>query len=383
MPAPDIFTDLRLIKTSEEIEKIRMACRLADKCFEHVLRLLQPGVSEWDISLDIEFFFRRNMAEIGFSPIVASGHRSALPHGRASEKKLEAGDFVTLDFGAKLDGYCSDMTRTMVLAPLSERHKHVYDCVLEAQLAALAFMKPGVSAHDVDAAARDTLAKYDLAQYFGHGLGHGLGRNVHDGGRLGTNSKTILATGQVWTVEPGVYIEGFGGVRIEDDVVVTETGIESSPTPPKSFLSYRSSSEPQSCLTTSMQMTGKGFRVPPPPSERRRSEQGGARGGGSGSLEFRKAVEDPATRWDTRSSEPLHAQGQKRRDRNPQTPIRRLGSPRPRSHPQPQSRPSRRDRGSCRLRKVSTPPLHCRTRSAAHRPSRTWRPCRLAGFHQG
>lgn len=226
MPAPDIFTDLRLIKTPEEIEKIRTACRLADKCFEHVLRLIQPGVSEWDIGLEIEFFFRRNMAEVGFTPIVASGQRSALPHGRASEKKLEAGDFVTLDFGARLDGYCSDMTRTMVLAPLSDRHKHIYDCVLESQLAALAIMKPGVSAHDVDAAARDTLAKYDLAQYFGHGLGHGLGRNVHDGGRLGTNSKTTLAPGQVWTVEPGVYITGFGGVRIEDDVVVTETGIE-------------------------------------------------------------------------------------------------------------------------------------------------------------
>lgn len=226
LPAPDIFTDLRLVKTPEEIEKIRAACRLADKCFEHVLRLIQPGFSEYDIGLEIEFFFRRNMAEVGFPPIVASGHRSALPHGRASEKKLEAGDFITLDFGCKLDGYCSDMTRTMVVATLSERHKHIYDCVLESQLAALDMMKPGVMAHDVDAAARDTLAKYDLAQYFGHGLGHGLGRNVHDGGRLGTNSKTLLAPGQVWTVEPGVYIEGFGGVRIEDDVVVTETGIE-------------------------------------------------------------------------------------------------------------------------------------------------------------
>jgi Xaa-Pro aminopeptidase len=226
VPATDIFSDLRLIKTPEEVEKIRQACRLADQCFDHVLRLIQPGVSEWDIGLEIEFFFRRNMADLSFAPIVASGYRSALPHGRASDKKLEPGDFVTLDFGAKLDGYCSDITRTMVLSPVTDRHKEIYGKVLEAQLAALAFMKPGVTAHDVDAAARNLLAGAGLAQYFGHGLGHGLGRNVHDGGRLGMNSKTVLEPGQIWTVEPGVYIEGFGGVRIEDDVVVTETGVE-------------------------------------------------------------------------------------------------------------------------------------------------------------
>jgi len=226
VPAQDLFSDLRLVKTQDEIQKIRNACKLADSCFDHVMRLLQPGVSEYDIGLEIEFYFRRNMAEVGFSPIVASGWRSALPHGRASEKKLEAGDFVTLDFGAKLDGYNSDITRTVVLAPLSDRHKEIYHHVLDAQKAALDIMKPGVIAGDVDAAARNHFAKFDLAQYFGHGLGHGLGRNVHDGGRMGMNSKTVLAPGQVWTVEPGVYIEGFGGVRIEDDVVVTETGIE-------------------------------------------------------------------------------------------------------------------------------------------------------------
>lgn len=226
VPVNDLFTDLRLIKAADEIEKIRAACALADRCFDHVLRLLQPGVSEYDIGLEIEFFFRRNMAEVGFSPIVASGHRSALPHGRASEKKLEAGDFVTLDFGCKLDGYNSDITRTVVLAPLSDRHKQIYDRVLEAQLAALAAMKPGVAASEVDAVARQVLDKDDLAKYFGHGLGHGLGRNVHDGGGMGPTSKTVLAAGQVWTVEPGVYIEGFGGVRIEDDVVVTESGID-------------------------------------------------------------------------------------------------------------------------------------------------------------
>ncbi len=231
-----MMVELRLVKSPEEIDLLRTSCRLADACFDHIKRLIQPGVSEIDISLDIEFFLRRNGAEIGFAPIVVSGERSARPHGTPSEKLLELGDFVTMDFGGTLNGYNSDITRTVVVGHASDRHREVYELVLAAQMAALAMMKPGVAAGDVDKSARDVLATKDLAKFFGHGLGHGLGLAVHDGGRLGPGSPTILEPGQVWTVEPGVYIPGFGGVRIEDDVVVTETGIEILTHTPKELL---------------------------------------------------------------------------------------------------------------------------------------------------
>lgn len=232
----DLIEPLRMIKDQSELEIMKEACALADKCFENVRRLIQPGVSEYDISLDIEFFFRRQGAEIAFAPVVVSGHRSARPHGRASDKKLEAGDFVTLDFGAKVNGYNSDITRTVVVSHASDRHREVYNAVLAAQMAALEMMKPGVLARDVDKRSRDVLQERDLAQYFGHSLGHGLGRSVHDIGALSARSEIVLEAGQVWTVEPGVYIEGFGGVRIEDDVVVTDSGIELLTHSPKDLL---------------------------------------------------------------------------------------------------------------------------------------------------
>jgi Xaa-Pro aminopeptidase len=224
VPVEDLFSELRVVKSDDEVEKIRAACRLADACFEHVQRMIQVGVSEYDISLDIEFFFRRNGAEIAFPPVVVSGARSAFPHGRATEKKLESGDFLTLDFGAKLDGYCSDITRTVLVGEATERHREVYDRVLKSQLTALQAMRPGVKASEVDRVSREAMGEY--AKYFTHGLGHGLGRLVHDAGRMNSTSETVLAPGQVWTVEPGIYIPGFGGVRIEDDVVVTKGGIE-------------------------------------------------------------------------------------------------------------------------------------------------------------
>lgn len=236
IPVSDFVEPLRLVKTADEIEKIRRACALADNCFDHVVRLIQAGVSEYDIGLDIEFFFRRQGADLAFPPIVVSGERSARPHGRASEKKLEHGDFVTLDFGAKLDGYNSDITRTVVVEDAGERHRQVYNAVLRAQTAALEAMKPGVRTADVDKLSRQVLAEDDLDKFFGHGLGHGLGSVVHDGGRMNSTSETILAPGQVWTVEPGVYIEGFGGVRIEDDVVVTDDGIEILTHSPKALM---------------------------------------------------------------------------------------------------------------------------------------------------
>jgi Xaa-Pro aminopeptidase len=236
IPAPDLFGELRMVKTPEEIGKIRKACAIADACFGHLTRLIQPGLTEYDLQIELEFYLRRAGAGIAFEPIVVSGERSARPHGKASDKPLEVGDFVTMDFGANVEGYNSDLTRTIVVGEATERHREVYGQVLLAEMAAIEAMKPGVRAADVDALARRILDEKGLAQYFGHGLGHGLGRIVHDTGRMGATSEDVMAPGQVWTVEPGVYIPGFGGVRIEDDVVITETGVEVLTSAPKELL---------------------------------------------------------------------------------------------------------------------------------------------------
>ncbi len=222
--AKDILANLRMVKSEDEIGLVREACRLADACWDHVRRLVRVGISEYDLGLEIEFYFRRAGAGLAFEPIVVSGLRSARPHGRPSDKQLEGGDFVTFDFGANLGGMCSDLTRTIVVGKASERHKEIYETVLASQEAALHIMKPGIQAKAVDAEARRVMG--DFAQYFGHGLGHGLGSVVHDGGRMGPTSTDVLEVGQIWTVEPGIYIESFGGVRIEDDVVITDAGIE-------------------------------------------------------------------------------------------------------------------------------------------------------------
>lgn len=236
VPASTIMPPLRMVKSLAEIDRVRRACALTDKAFEHIKRLIAPGVTELEIELELEFYIRRQGAGVAFPSIVVSGNNSARPHGHATDKPLEAGDLVTLDFGARVDGYCSDITRTVGVMSLDNRRKEIYAAVLEAQLAALDAIKPGVRAAEVDRIARESLAKHDLAQYFGHGLGHGLGSAVHDYGRMSASSDDVFAPGQIWTVEPGVYIEGVGGVRIEDDVLVTETGIEIFNKAPKELL---------------------------------------------------------------------------------------------------------------------------------------------------
>jgi Xaa-Pro aminopeptidase len=220
----DLVENLRMVKSEAEVDKIASACALTDAGFDHILRLVQPGVSEFEIQLELEFFFRRHGASMAFEPIIVSGANSARPHGKASEKLLEVGDLVTFDFGAKLEGYCADMTRTVVVGKADSRTREIYAQVLKAQLACLDMLKPGVVAEDVDAKARAIFDEKGWAKHFGHGLGHGLGILVHDTGRLGVGSKTVLEPGQIWTIEPGIYFEGFGGCRIEDDVVITESG---------------------------------------------------------------------------------------------------------------------------------------------------------------
>ncbi len=232
----DAIKPLRMVKTADEIAKINEACKLADACLGHVQGMLQPGVSEMEISLAIEFFFRKQGAEIGFAPIVASGPNSARPHARPSNRKLENGDFVTLDIGANLNGYNSDITRTFVIGKASDRHKEVYDLVLKAEVECINALVPGIKASEVDGLARKILDEKGLAKYFGHGLGHGLGKAVHDLGSLSQRSEDRIEIGQVWTIEPGVYIEGFGGVRIEDDVHVSANGPEVLTSFPKDLM---------------------------------------------------------------------------------------------------------------------------------------------------
>ncbi|MCX7925052.1 MAG: Xaa-Pro peptidase family protein [Fimbriimonadales bacterium] len=217
---------LRKVKDPYEIARLRDAAQLADATFQHIQRLFQPEVAEWDIAMEIDFYIRRQGAYPAFDTIAVSGERTALPHGKPTERRLQKGDFVTVDFGAKLNGYCSDLTRTVVIGKASPEQRKLYNAVLEALQRSIEAIKPGKRGKQIDARARKVLEKHGLADYFGHGLGHSLGILVHDGSGLSFRDKKPLEAGMVLTVEPGVYVPGFGGVRIEQDVVVTETGCE-------------------------------------------------------------------------------------------------------------------------------------------------------------
>lgn len=222
---PTPVAALRKVKTAEEIEAIATAVRLGDKAFCHILKQIKAGVREREIALELEFFMRRNGASgLSFEMIVASGNRSALPHGAASDKPLAHGDAVVLDFGCIVNGYCSDLTRTVFIGETTKKQRETYQAVLDAQLAALQELRPGLTGREADAPARRSLAGKGLSEYFGHGLGHGLGREVHEAPRLSPVSEEMLTAGMVVTVEPGVYLAGEFGVRIEDVAVLEEHG---------------------------------------------------------------------------------------------------------------------------------------------------------------
>ncbi len=224
--ADKLIEQLRMVKDEQEVQLIETACELVDRTYEHMLGFIKPGMTERDVALELEFYMRANGADsTSFSTIVVSGVRSSLPHGGPTDKVLEKGDFVTLDFGAYMNGYCSDITRTVVLGEPTDRHREIYDIVLEAQLTALERIRPGMTGKEADAIARDLIARYGYGEHFGHGLGHGLGMEIHEEPRLSRTGEYVLEPGMIVTVEPGIYIPGFGGVRIEDDVVVTETGV--------------------------------------------------------------------------------------------------------------------------------------------------------------
>lgn len=236
VPATEDIRCIRMIKTDAEIALIEKAAEIADDAFSYILPRIQAGKTEKEIALDLEFFMRKNGAEgTSFETISASGVRSSMPHGVASDKVLETGDFLTLDFGCKYKGYCSDMTRTVVLGKASEKQKEIYGTVLSAQLAAMEKICAGVKTKDVDEIARNLInEKYKGC--FGHGLGHSLGLEVHEKPSLSPKSEDVLEENMLMTVEPGIYIDGFGGVRIEDLVVVKKDGYKNLVHSPKELI---------------------------------------------------------------------------------------------------------------------------------------------------
>jgi Xaa-Pro aminopeptidase len=234
IPRPGIVESLRAIKDEDEIAAIRRAIAAADDCWTHLRNIARVGMTEKALAWEVEVFLRRERgaSRLGFESIIASGPNSARIHGRASERVIGSSggsEFLLCDYGCELQGYHSDITRTLVIGgEPTPRMRELYAAVHAAQAAALAAIRPGIPGKDVDKAARDVLTDAGLGEAFGHSTGHGLGRQTHDwpSGIFRVNSETILKPGMVCTVEPGAYIEGFGGVRIEDDILVTEDGCE-------------------------------------------------------------------------------------------------------------------------------------------------------------
>ncbi|MDG5788704.1 Xaa-Pro peptidase family protein [Evansella sp. AB-P1] len=225
VPVSGLVEKMRLIKDASELSTIREAVEIADAAFTHILDYIRPGVREIEVSNELEFFMRKKGAvSSSFDIIVASGSRSALPHGVATDKVIENGELVTLDFGAYYKGYCSDITRTVAVGTPSDELKKIYTTVLEAQLKGVEGIKPGLTGKEADALTRDHIKAKGYGDYFGHSTGHGMGLEVHEGPGLSFKSNTILEPGMVVTVEPGIYIAGLGGTRIEDDIVITEDG---------------------------------------------------------------------------------------------------------------------------------------------------------------
>lgn len=223
--ADSLLDDLGWVKDSSELSHIKKAVKIADVAFERILQIVKPGIREREIAAELEY----QMAMLGsekpaFESIVASGYRSALPHGIASDKKIKSGDFITFDFGATVNGYVSDMTRTVVVGKANAKQKKIYNIVLKSQMAGIRKVKAGVGCRKVDSACRDIIKKAGYGKNFGHGTGHGIGFYIHTGPRISPRSNDKLAVNQVVTIEPGIYITGWGGVRIEDDVLVTKRG---------------------------------------------------------------------------------------------------------------------------------------------------------------
>ncbi len=231
------INSLRRKKSEEEKFCIIKAQRIAEKAFEHILGFISTEKTEKDIALELDFFMLKNGAEgISFDTIAVSGANSSMPHGVPSDKKIENGDFITMDYGAIINGYHSDMTRTVAVGSVSSKQAEVYETVLSAQLASLESLKNGISGFDADKAARDIIVNAGYGDFFGHGTGHGVGIEIHEEPRLSLKSDKILYTGDIVTVEPGIYLPSEFGVRIEDMAYITENGYENLTKSPKNLI---------------------------------------------------------------------------------------------------------------------------------------------------
>lgn len=227
IPVSGMVEELREVKDEEEIAIVEKACEIADKAFSHILTYIKPGMTEIQVANKLDFYMRSlGASSVSFETIVASGLRSAMPHGVASEKVIEQGDMITIDFGCYYNGYVSDMTRTISLGEPSDKLREIYNVVKEAQQKVLDVAKPGMTGVELDAVARDYIASKGYGEAFGHSTGHGIGLEIHEGPNVSKLAEKAFVPGNIITNEPGIYLPGIGGVRIEDDMLVTENGIK-------------------------------------------------------------------------------------------------------------------------------------------------------------
>ena len=237
VPAQKLCSVLRQVKERFEVESIVKAQRIAEKALDYVLGIIKHGISEKEIAAELEYFMAKGGAEgLAFETICVSGANSSRPHGVPGAKKIETGDFVTMDFGCKINGYCSDMTRTVAVGSVSDEMRRVYETVLSAQLAGIDAARAGIIGKDMDMAARRIIENAGYGEYFGHGLGHSVGLFIHEGPNANPREDRPLPAGAVVTCEPGIYLPGRFGVRIEDMVYITENGCENLTNAPKELI---------------------------------------------------------------------------------------------------------------------------------------------------